>query len=82
MISRFLDNILTELDTGLNNKQIELFMLHQQWLQEINIDNLTDIKIRSYKTEAILTSLGFSWSEITNDMISNTIKLLYGSDFC
>jgi len=73
-INEFLDSIWIKLNTDMNHEQIESFMLHQQWLQDIDLDHLTEVRILNHKTEAILAGLGFSWSKITKNMVSGAIK--------
>ncbi len=72
-IDEFIDNILIKLENHLNNKQIELFMLHQGWLQEED-DQITHVQLLQEKTNHILSSLGFSWPVITKTMLSNLIQ--------
>lgn len=69
-IGEFIDKISAISDL---NNDIELFMLHQLWLQETDYSNLTDIKVVSDKTNLILSQLGFCWSSITAKMISSAI---------
>ncbi|MEI8054739.1 MAG: amino acid adenylation domain-containing protein [bacterium] len=73
--NEFVDDIIKILDAHtINNKQIELFMLHQKWLQEIDVSNVTKIKLLQNKTEIILSRLGFSWPKITTEMWSDVVK--------
>lgn len=73
--NRFIDNILTRLDNNSGiSKQIELFMLHQVWLEEINLDTLTRIVILQDRTNFILNELGFCWPYITSEMLSDVIN--------
>ncbi|MEI8055384.1 MAG: amino acid adenylation domain-containing protein [bacterium] len=69
-VDKFIDIIGANAD----NKQMELFMLHQKWLGEINSSNTTQTKILQNKTSAILAKLGFVWPKITKDMWIDTIK--------
>ncbi|MCL5261042.1 MAG: amino acid adenylation domain-containing protein [Gammaproteobacteria bacterium] len=76
-INEFIDNILIAVNAGHGSdytKQIELFMLHHKWLQDINTDNVTRIKILQDKTYNILLKLGFSWPEITEQMWSGILQ--------
>jgi surfactin family lipopeptide synthetase A len=73
--NEFVDNIVAMLNTRTgDNKQIELFMLHQKWLQEVDVLNVTNIKILQNKTEAILSKLGFNWPKITKEMWTDVVK--------
>lgn len=72
--NKFIDKILAQLDDKSNNNQIELFMLHQSWLEEVNLDNLTRIIVLQDKTNFILNELGFSWSHVTSEMLSDVIS--------
>ena len=73
--NEFVDNIVAMLNTRTtNHKQIELFMLHQKWLQEVDVHNVTKIKILQNKTEAILSKLGFNWPKITKEMWADIVK--------
>jgi surfactin family lipopeptide synthetase A len=69
--NQFIDAILLYLSQHDNSEQIELFMLHQLWLQDINLEHLTTIDILQDKTSYILSQLNFSWPYITTDMLSN-----------
>lgn len=55
-------------------KQIKLFMLHQSWLSEINIEKVTHSEILQDKTNFILQKIDFSWPIINNNMLINIFK--------
>jgi thioester reductase-like protein len=70
-IEEFIDRISHTISSNAyedKTKSIELFMLHQKWLQQIDSDNVTQIKILQDKTNHILVKLGFIWTEITENM--------------
>ena len=73
-INKFIDIIGNKLKNSADKEQVELFMLHQRWLQESSTDNITKVNIVNYKTTAILKSLDFSWSEVDKDMASAMMK--------
>lgn len=76
-ISDFIDDILLCLQNknkdNYNIKQIELFMLHQKWLQDIDSKHVTAIEIAQDKTNHILSQLNFKWPQITSNMLSNIV---------
>jgi amino acid adenylation domain-containing protein/thioester reductase-like protein len=71
--NQFIQQIKACLEGGENVDQIELFMLHQGWLQEYDLEHLTMIHLLQDKTEYILAKLGFKWPEITTPMLSELI---------
>ena len=73
-LNNFLNTMLTKLNDDSINKQIELFMLHQGWLEEIDINNLTKFVILKNKTDYILSNLGFNWIPITEVMLSDIVN--------
>ncbi|MEI8054865.1 MAG: amino acid adenylation domain-containing protein [bacterium] len=73
-INKLIDIIGNKLKNSADKEQVELFMLHQRWLQESSTDNITKVNIVNYKTTAILKSLDFSWSEVNKDMASAMMK--------
>lgn len=73
-INKFLDVILTKLDDPILSKQMELFMLHQGWLEMIDIYNMTKTIILQDKTDYILNNFGFKWIPITGGMLSEFIQ--------
>ena len=69
-IDEFVDTVLKKLDTDSKmRKQVELFMLHQEWLQDINLNQLTKIKILNRKTSMLLAGVGFIWPKVTKNMM-------------
>ncbi|MFN8769358.1 MAG: amino acid adenylation domain-containing protein, partial [Neisseriaceae bacterium] len=70
----FVDTILKHLELNEENEQIELFMLHQGWLKDIDLDKVTKFDILQDKTSAILEKLDFKWQPITSDMFSDIIE--------
>ncbi|MEI8055437.1 MAG: amino acid adenylation domain-containing protein [bacterium] len=75
-IGEFIDKIVVGLGTTkiVDNKQVELFMLHQKWLGEVNTNNVTLVEILQNKTNVILAKLGFSWPKVTKNMWVDIIK--------
>jgi amino acid adenylation domain-containing protein/thioester reductase-like protein len=73
-LDTFIDVILEDLKDNNNSKQIELFMLHQLWLQDIDLEKQTKIDILLDKTNYILSKLGFSWKKITSNMMYNVTR--------
>ncbi|MCC2644875.1 MAG: putative Phenylalanine racemase (ATP-hydrolyzing), partial [Burkholderiales bacterium] len=72
--NNFIDIIQKHLDNNTDTRQLELFMLHQGWLnEEIRINNLARMPVGQYKTNAILTRLDFFWPDITSEMLSDII---------
>lgn len=71
--SKFIDNVLMKLRDNDATNQIELFMLHQGWLQN-NINNLVKPIIFQNRTHYLLSQLKFKWPIITNKMLTNIIQ--------
>lgn len=69
----FIDSILTKIRYSDSTNQIELFMLHQGWLQP-NIKNLAKAIIFQDKTNCILNQLNIHCPNITNRMLYNLIE--------
>ncbi|MCE3268251.1 MAG: amino acid adenylation protein, partial [Burkholderiales bacterium] len=67
----FIDAMLIKLNNKINHERIERFMLHQMWLEEISLKNLTQIIVLQDKTNLILDKLNFTWPEITAKIVSN-----------
>ncbi|MDQ5921391.1 MAG: hypothetical protein QG673_1449 [Pseudomonadota bacterium] len=63
-------------DFSIDIEQIELFMLHQGWLQDIDPNKVTKIKVMQDRTNYILNFLNFKWPLITTDMLSGFIEKL------
>ncbi|MCC2624497.1 MAG: putative Phenylalanine racemase (ATP-hydrolyzing) [Burkholderiales bacterium] len=73
--SSFIDTIKLHLDNNSDAKQLELFMLHQGWLnEEIGINNFAKNIISQDRTNTILTNLSFTWPNINSEMLSHIIK--------
>lgn len=71
----FIDSILLKMQiNNIDNQELELFMLHQLWLKEINLKNVTKIRILQNKTNLILKKLGFKWAPITSGMLTDIIN--------
>ncbi len=70
----FIDIILSQLENNTDSEQIELFMLHQLWLQDIDITHYSTNIILQNKTEAILSKLDFKWQHITSNTLSELIN--------
>lgn len=73
-LDNFINTIFAKLNDNTINKQIELFMLHQGWLEKIDTKNLTKIIILQNKTDWILNRFGFNWIPITDIMFSDVIN--------
>ena len=74
---KFIDILLEQLNND-SGKQIELFILHQGWLEKNKEDNLTKFAILQDKTDYILTKLGFKWPQITSEMFSDIVQVSLG----
>lgn len=71
----FIDIIQKHLNNDSDARQLELFMLHQGWLnEEIGINNLARMTVLQNKTSAVLTQLNFSWPKINHEMLSDVIS--------
>ncbi len=71
----FLDIIEKNIMSGINNTQLELFMLHQQWLKEYELNGeQTQILIKNDKTNYVLSQLDFHWRDISLEMFSGMVK--------
>ena len=66
--SVFIDNVITQLMSGSDPHQIELFSLHQ-WGLYFNIKSLAQTIIFQDRTIYILNQLKFVWPNITSDML-------------
>lgn len=66
------------LHTNNSTRLVELFMLHQFWLQDINLDCITKVDILQDKTSSLLSKLGFIWPEISGNMLSDIITHSFG----
>ncbi|HLX53005.1 MAG TPA: amino acid adenylation domain-containing protein, partial [Aquella sp.] len=77
---RFINTILIRLNNMVDREQIERFMLHQMWLEDINLLQLTKVTILQNKTDIILCKLGFRWPSITSKMISDIITKSFLGD--
>lgn len=76
-LEEFISIILLRLSHSSDNEEIELFMLHLNWLQNINPNNVTRINILQDKTNHILSELGFNWPIVSGEMLSNVINLSF-----
>jgi len=76
-INEFIDNIITKLSANKDTKQIELFMLHQLWLQEVDNEHTTHVEVSQNKTNFVLTQLGFEWPIVDRDMLSKMVSLSF-----
>lgn len=72
--NEFIDALLLRLRYNSDIELIELFMLHQRWLEYIDLRHFTVIEILQDKTSLILSSLGFKWPHITANMLDSIIK--------
>jgi|GEM_PF-1789917 len=74
-VNEFIDSLVKNMNIDETfSKQAELFMLHQRWLQEINTNDVTQVKILQDKTCIILEQLGFYWPKITHNMWSDIMQ--------
>ncbi len=78
LLDEFIYIIHNQLTQDKQNKLIELFMLHQGWLRDINLEMLTHIEVLQNKTEYILSQLGFKWPYINSTMLSEIISKSFG----
>jgi surfactin family lipopeptide synthetase A len=76
-LSKFIDILLNNIKENGTNEGLELFMLHYAWLQDIKLDEITQITILQDKTNSILQQLGFRWKSITRDMLLGLVKRFY-----
>lgn len=72
-LNEFIDIVSTCMKNNHDNRQIELFMLHQSWLKKIDLNKLTKIDIVQDKTNYILNKLDFVWPNITKKMLTDII---------
>ncbi len=72
-LTEFIDVIATQLKNNIDIDEIQLFMLHQWWLQP-DISNLAKIFIFQNKAEYLLDKLHFKWPDINQNILSNLIK--------
>lgn len=70
----FIDALLVRLNNTINRQQIERFMLHQMWLEDVELDKVTQVVVLQNKTDEILSKLNFNWPQITPQMISGIIN--------
>ncbi len=68
------DKFLECLQSRLDMHELELFMLHQKWIQNINFRRFTAVEIMQNKTSMILKKLGFTWPKITREMLTTVIE--------
>ncbi|MCC2625251.1 MAG: hypothetical protein K0R14_1124 [Burkholderiales bacterium] len=80
VFEEFIDAMLVRLNNKIDREQIERFMLHQMWLEDINLEQLTKITVLQNKTDLILSTLGFRWSSITSRVISDIITKSFLGD--
>jgi len=68
-MEKFIEKALASIRTSDDiNNHSSLFMLYQFWLQQIDENHTTAIRIAQKKTEHILAQLGFQWPVLTPAM--------------
>jgi amino acid adenylation domain-containing protein/thioester reductase-like protein len=72
-IKQFITQIVRLLNSSQYQHVIELFLLHQRWLNEQFID-ITKIHILQDRTHTILKQLGFEWQPINKETFINYLK--------
>lgn len=78
-IDKFIDRVCLELKLNNDNRQLELFMLNQLWLQDSN-QRSTKIKIVQNMTNKILENLDFNWPSLAPKKLCNSILSSLRSD--
>ena len=73
-IDKFAEVMLEKADHSSYRELIDLFMLHQWWVQHIKYPYLTKTEILQNKTDVVLKKLGFAWPEINHKMLSEIVK--------
>jgi amino acid adenylation domain-containing protein/thioester reductase-like protein len=66
-MEEFIDDIVNNLSNNICHDLIR-FLLHQGWLDEWDVKNVTTIMVLQNRTKRILKQLGFEWSPITSTM--------------
>lgn len=77
-INEFLDTLASHsafLSNNINNYTLSKFCLLQNWLEQINVDQITKSKILSERTNLILSKLDFDWGEIDQNKIINFLAI-------
>lgn len=72
-INEFIDNLLNKLNLSTYQEQIEMFMLHQGWLEESRDHQQTRVQLAHDSTTIILTKLGINWPQINSLQLINDI---------
>ena len=72
-VENFFENIISRLTDIDFKREIERFLLHMGWLNDLP-DKKSHIKVMQNKTAYILEKLGFIWPKIENEEISNYIS--------
>lgn len=76
-MNEFLDTLASHSAFLSNNSNYTLskFCLLQNWLGQINVDQITKSKILSERTNLILSKLDFDWGEIDQNKIINLLAI-------
>ena len=61
----FIDTILDRINNNIDRDLIVRFLLHQGWLNNQKVKNITVAKILQDKTQSVLSKLGFTWPHVT-----------------
>jgi len=81
-IEFFIDKICHYMLSSPHYDLVLKFLLHQGWLDEINLQNPTKVKFMQDKTEYILKQLGFKWMPITQEALLNYLTTCYKMEKC
>jgi surfactin family lipopeptide synthetase A len=80
-IGEFIDEMLAKINLSTYRENIELFMLHNGWLQEHDGEETTRLGVDQEKTNRILKQLGFMWPKIDLAMLSDLVCQAYSLRF-
>jgi amino acid adenylation domain-containing protein/thioester reductase-like protein len=78
-INEFIDNLLAKINFDTYRNYIEMFMLHEGWLQETTDLPHTQIVMVQDRTQAILSYLGVDWPQIDIQSISDLLNQAFKS---
>ncbi len=80
-IVEFIDNMMEKIHLSTYRKHIELFMLHEGWLQNDDQSPTTKVDISQEKTLQTLAALGFTWPIIRFDILTELIRQAFNERF-
>jgi len=73
-ISEFIDSLLLKINLTTYRNYIEMFMLHQGWLQEADeVQPQTNFWLKQHLTNNILSKLGVKWPKIDLALVSDLV---------